>query len=121
MAQRWPKRGEVLTAVQVESDLALRDMPFYNIPIKRDPEVEYAWAPVQTAHLTVDELLAVPGFADSKWRFDRETDEWIPLFDFVGTAEEALAFVDVHKVWNTTFGRYEWWVLPKGHPRDYQG
>lgn len=120
MARRFPEHGDIFTAREV-FELPLRDSPSFGITVAHDPDVGYDDPPIQDSHTTVTDLLSVPGFAESKWRFIKETHEWIPMFDFVGTAEEALAFVDVHKVWNSTFECYEWWVLPKGHPRDYQG
>ena len=117
VTNRFPRRGEVFTGAEIYK-LPLRDSPYLSVPVAHDPEVSFDDAPIQDAHVTFDEMLAVPGFAESQWRFIRETDEWIPVFDFIGTAEEALAFCDVTKVWRSTWDRYEWWIVPKGHPRD---
>lgn len=116
--KRFPRRGEVFTAREVLG-LPLRDSPSWGITVAHDPEVEYDDPPMQDAHVTWEELLSVPGFAETQWRFVKETDEWIPVFEFVGTAEEALAFCDVSKQWSDIWRRYEWWVTPKGFPREY--
>lgn len=116
---RFPRRGEVFTGAEV-MQLPLRDSPSLCVPVKWDADVEHDEAPIQDAHLTQDELLSVPGFSESRWRFLFETDEWIPVFDFVGTADEALAFVDVSKEWDDTYQQHRWWVTPKGFPREYQ-
>ena len=115
---RFPQRGEIFTAEEVFA-LPLRDCPCLCIAVSCDPEVEYDDPPIQYSHLTVEQLLSVLGFAESKWRFIKETSEWIPVFEFVGTAEEAALLVDISKEWDDVFKRYSWWVTPKGFPREY--
>ena len=69
-----PVRGAVYTVAQIDNNLILRDSPFhYFFDEAGEKQV------VQTSHMAND-LSDLPGFADIRFTFIRETDEWIPLF-----------------------------------------
>lgn len=133
MNRYHPKRGQVYTLEQIYNTLELRDSAFLRFPfpspLKRDtdqwrPVDEYAprvrMQVIQTSHFTEAELLALPGWAETKWTYERETIEWIPLFTFAGEVEELVKLLDMEPS-NAKFApdmepRY-WWVTPKGLPR----
>lgn len=104
-----PQRGHVYTLQQIEKALDLRDSPC--LEFVHDNEL----AVLQTSHLSENELLAVPGFADTQWRYVLETYEWIPVFRYVDT-RPITDFVDITVI--TEYGETEYWATPKGHPRE---
>lgn len=104
------RKGDRFTLAKVHQ-LPLDDSPFL-LFTHRDEE-----AVVQTGHVTYEQLLSVPGFADTLWEFERETHEWIPLFRYVhGLNPPIEQFVDIEP----GLGDYEGqlWVTPKGFPRE---
>jgi hypothetical protein len=108
-------RGRVYTAHQVLKDLELLDTPFFCF------EHEGGRGVVQTSHLRDEELLMVPGFADSWWRYQYTTNEWIPIFEFVLGLEKITDLVDLVRIPEEDekdFGD-RWWATPKGFPREY--
>ena len=106
-----PRRGDVYTAAEVEA-LSLRDAPFYRFVVNGNVEV------IQTSHLTVEQLLSVPGFAQTRWRYERETHEWIPLFRAVDDAA-VQACVDTEPAIDPYGDGHPWlWVTPKGFARE---
>jgi hypothetical protein len=112
MARYYPKAGQVYTLAQIENELNLDDSPslsFRRIDGKRGL--------MQTSHLTKEELLSIPGMADSEWQYLRTTSEWIPLFTYVGVADPKT-LVDVEP-WEDDFGDQPdlLWITPKGFPR----
>ena len=80
--RKYPKPFEVYTFREICEDLILRDSPhlmFYDTEGERDV--------IQTSHMTEEDMLSVEGFADSKWKYIRETDEWIPIFMYAGDVD----------------------------------
>lgn len=71
---------------------------------------------IQTSHLMEDELLSVPGLADTEWRYTRTTHEWIPLFHCVDNAA-VLQCVDIRPSLSEFDGPDAKWITPKGFPR----
>lgn len=100
----YPVMHSVYTAREVY-ELELLDSPFLRFCVGGSMAV------IQTTHLTEEQLLSVPGFADTRWRYQRTTHEWIPLFMAVSDTE-VYACVDIE------LGPDEPWVTPKGFPRD---
>lgn len=74
---------------------------------------------VQDSHITEKELLSVPGIENTKWKYIRETNEWIPIFTYCSD-----------EPWETYFDSEPYrgccpstngdslWITPKGFPRD---
>lgn len=108
-----PVRGQTYTLAEIET-LALRDSPFLRVPVDGGE-----LAPTQTSHMDVRLVEVSPEWADSKWTYQYETDEWIPLFRFAGTPEEQEALVDVYEVpveKRLFRDEREFMVTPKGFP-----
>lgn len=106
-----PVSGQVYTLAQIFNDLNLPDSPSLCFSYLVKGGV------IQTSHVTHAELLAVPGFAESRWRYRYETSEWIPLFMYAGEAP-ITEFVTIEP-WLADFPEAEtFWVCPKGHPRE---
>lgn len=66
-------RGQVYTLEQLES-FSLSDAPFLMV------EHEDHYYPVQTSHLTAEQLMNDLGWANTEWKYRYTTDEWIPIF-----------------------------------------
>jgi hypothetical protein len=105
----YPKINAVHTASQICS-FDLLDSPFFRFCVDGAIQV------IQTCHLTDEELLSVPGFAGTRWRYERTTEEWIPLFRAVDDTE-ILACVDIEPDVSPFSRSGELWVTPKGFPR----
>ncbi len=119
---RYPYPGNIYTLAQImEQDLP--DAPSLGFRMAPNPsapaEIESVLAVIQDSHLTVEQLLYVPGLADTEWRYIRTTNEQVPVFNYAGELEKLLACVDIEpEIGN--FGQeecYGWWVTPKGYPR----
>jgi hypothetical protein len=131
----YPKRGGVYTLREVEIVLELRDsahLGFWHdlgaawvcascanddddCPYVHNHKVQCV---IQTSHVTRDDLLSIPGFADSKWKYRYETDEWIPVFEFVGTdIQQFVNIVPSLCDYNLDRDPNSQWVTPKGFPR----
>lgn len=105
-----PKPGALYTAEQILNDLDLDDTPHWQF------HHEGKLCVVQDAHLTRQELLSVPGFAETTWTYIRTTSEWIPLF----TATSASAVrdcVDIEPRIDPYLDDAGFWVTPKGFQR----
>ena len=88
----YPKRGEVYTVEQIVTELKLRDSPFLKANIT-NPLGEVVDVVIQLAYID-DYAKLIPIMGNDKYRYIRETDEWIPVFQFVGSEEEFLKSVD---------------------------
>lgn len=114
-----PKQHEVYTLRDIVQKLSLRDSPHLGFQFRSpDPqETESVLAVIQNSHVTDEDLLSIPGFADSKWKYLRETEEWIPVFSYADElpiTDFVEMELDLHP-YNLT---HQWWVTPKGFPRD---
>jgi hypothetical protein len=107
--RRYPQIGQNYTLEQIVRELRLRDCPALMVQLNAKMSC------VQDSHLSEQELLSVPGFAQTKWRYVRETHEWIPVFHWAD-ATDPLTFFDVEPS-NDDPDRYDW-VTPKGFPRE---
>lgn len=107
----YPKRGQQYTLLQIMKDLYLRDSPHLCI------DVEGVDGVMQTSHLTEEELLSVDKIGDTNWQYVRETDEWIPIFKYVGNPHNLpiTHFVDVEDYAALPPHDHEkFWITPKG-------
>ena len=101
---KLPSRGEIYTLQEIEETLHLKDSPCLLFHHNKTECV------IQNSHITSEDLLGIPGFAQTLWRYIHTTEEWIPVF--VSTESSILEFVDV------AIGvRGGVWVTPKGFPR----
>lgn len=101
----YPRAQSIYTLLEIESRVELRDAPSLGFVH------EGFTACIQTAHLTVHQLLQVPGLAGSKWQYLRDTKEWIPIFRAIDPAA-------IHECVDIAIDpEYGTWVTPKGHPR----
>lgn len=111
--KNYPKRGEVYTYAEIIK-LELRDTPCLRF-ISGD-----SYSAVQDSHVTEEELLTVPQWAESKWKYQYETSEWIPVFHYVGDIELS-ELLDIEPLINPyereADGGDVMWATPKGFPR----
>lgn len=119
--EKYPVRGQVYTGKEVETELTLRDSAFLRFIYKGKLCV------IQGSTVTTEQQMAVPGFAESRWRYQYETREWIPLFicaDEVtynaehpdGTHLSVLEFVDIEPDIDFNGRQTEhYYVTYKGH------
>jgi hypothetical protein len=115
MPNVYPKQYQSYTAEEIFKVLHLRDSPSLSF---RHNGIRGC---IQESHVTVDEILSVPGFKESKWIYIRETYEWIPIFKFNEKAEQppVTTFVDIEPyddIYQLEGGAF-WWATPKGFPR----
>lgn len=113
MDRKYPVRGLVYTAKQIENDLRLEDSPHYMFLLDRRRGV------IQNSHLTAAEFLSVPGMADTRWRYLRTTNEYIPLFEYAGEVQSLRDVLHVEPGLDFITGEDDghWWATPKGFPR----
>lgn len=117
MADRqYPVRGLVYSAKQIETDLKLDDSAHYMFLLDKRRGV------IQNSHLSVADLLSVPGMADTRWRYLRTTNEWIPLFEYAGEHDALRAVLDLEHGKDFITGKDDghWWATPKGFPRSQE-
>ena len=108
-----PVRGQQYTLREV-FNLNLRDSPHLGVTIDGKDGV------IQNSHLTEEEMLTIPGFADTKWTYRYETDEWIPIFQYAKLNPPIENFVD-HEPAIDAWSHEETdelWIIPKGFPRE---
>lgn len=114
MKRKLPVRGFQYSLRQIYEQLDLDDSPSLHIRIGD------LKGPIQDSHVTVEQMLSVPGLADTQWTYRRTTWEYIPCFEYSGTAEAILACVD-SEPWKPRFAGDEvdnyTWITPKGFPR----
>jgi hypothetical protein len=96
-----PIKGTVYTLFEIETHLTLDDMAHLMFDGPNGRELV-----VQNSHLTKGQLLSVPGFSGTRWRYLHTTREWIPIFKYVGV-QPITNFLDIDGDWAT----------PKGFPR----
>lgn len=108
MKKNLPKQGAIYTAKQILEELNLKDSPFFRFHFNNEIQV------IQTSHCSEEELLEVPGFAESRWRYERTTSEWIPLF-MLDVDQDITEWVDMEPD-NSPFvkNNRSMFVTPKG-------
>jgi hypothetical protein len=99
----FPVFNTVYTFNEIMS-LDLPDIPFLQF-VYNDKECV-----IQTSHITNESLLTIPGMSESKWRYERTSREYIPLFWYADDNIQTL--VDIKETKNA------YWVTPKGFPRE---
>lgn len=107
-----PKSGEVYTLFCIEKELKLDDIPCLNFKFGR-------YGTVQMSHLTSEELLSIPLFADTLWQYERTTFEWIPIFRYSDRNKYPVTrflTLEIDKENPST-----WWACPIGFPRKQWG
>lgn len=106
-----PKRGNSYFASTILLDMELPDSPFFRF------EHDECGGTIQTSHLTTEQLLSVPGFENTLWKYQYTTREEIPIFayDTRSNAAPITAFVDLEEMHDSPD---EWWATPKGFPRE---
>jgi hypothetical protein len=106
--RKSPRAGELYTLEEITKVLYLRDSPALMM------ELDGKEGCVQNSHLSDEEILSVPGFAKTWWRFVRETHEWIPVFQWADSTDPRE--VVVVEPLKDDPNRYLW-IVPKGFPR----
>lgn len=100
-----PKQNQVYYAVEV-FELDLQDSPFLILP----------QGTVQTTHVSVEDLLDIPGMSELRWRYALTTYEGCPLFYPESTPEELAACFNFGP-FNDGYSREnDVCVTPKGFP-----
>ena len=111
MANIRPRPGQVYSSEEIIKDLSLRDSPFFKFMFGNHSVV------IQTSHMTDEQLLSVEGFASVRWKYIRETSEWIPIFHAVDN-DEILRLVNIEKSTDNYDGGDGYWVTLVGHHRE---
>ena len=101
--QNIPVRGATYN-LRTIYQLDLQDSPCLMVM------VEGRLYPVQDSHVTIDELLSVPGLADTEWAYRYTTEEWIPVFD--SCSGQTAFFFDIQRM----EAEDSYWITPKGFP-----
>lgn len=101
-----PIRGRVYTLREIVRDLELLDAP----------SLGFADGVIQDAHCTCEQLLAVPGLADTEWKYICTTHEWIPVFKAVNN-DEVRKCVDVVFYGDVLMRQDYAWITPIGLSR----
>lgn len=99
-----PVRDQIYTLEEILNSLKLPDSPSLLIDEQNNC--------IQSSHVTEEELLGVPGISDTRWRYERTTHEWIPLFRYV----DDMCITHFCEIQATHDGNGKW-VTPKGYPR----
>lgn len=108
--QNRPRQNSVYTVREILTELFLRDMAHLGFTYQGQRSV------IQESHITEQEFLDT-GISEVKFTYMYETSEWIPVFRAVDN-EEVLAYVDItEEVSPYRDSELEWWVTPKGCPR----
>ena len=114
MAKRiFPRRDEVYTFAQIVNELDLRDsacLTFWENEICQN---------IQDAHINEHDMLALPHWAESRWKFVMETNEWIPIFRFAKDNEVTIDQLVDKEPYIDPFAKEDGvlWVVPKGTDR----
>lgn len=105
-----PVKGSIYDLAEV-FDLNLLDSPSLGFSYNGRQCV------IQDSHVTVEEVLSVPGLAATEWRYVRTTSEWIPVFEAINDAA-VIACLDIEPEFDPHDEDAErFWVTPKGFPR----
>lgn len=119
---KYPNQRQTYSLREILTELKLRDNPWLGIPAPT-PSVGNVTmacqAPVQGEFGGGDEEFLAK-FGDLPFTYIRETDEWIPIFRYAGTVEEAKEHFD-YAVMLTDFfddGVVPWHVTFKGYPEE---
>ncbi len=110
---KYPRRNEVFQFKEL-SQIVLSDSPHLCFFLKVNGQ--RVRCVIQTSHVTDAQLLAVPGFADSLWRYCYTTNEQIPIFQYMDPMIPITNIVDVEPSTDDFDNelRLQCWVTPKG-------
>jgi hypothetical protein len=106
-----------MNSLLLNSIYTLREVEAFDLQSKPALFVTYGdmCSPIQTSHLSSrSQLLSVPGFADTHWKYACTTDDGIPIFKYVDQ-NPMSDFVDIATVDGPT-GKAMYFT-PKGMPR----
>ncbi|TPG59882.1 hypothetical protein [Ewingella americana] len=110
-----PQSGKTYTLQQILTNMDLRDAPSLNFTIDG---IETC---LNDSHVSEEDLLTIPGFAESLWNYVRETSEWVPIFQYSKANTQPMTdfidyedLVDPHSDYDAP---KELWCIPKGFPR----
>ena len=105
-----PEAGKTYDLRTIEKELDLRDSPFLRFRDERGTHC------IQTSHLTEDELLELPNWAKSRWTYQYETHEWIPLFMFA--SDNSVPITELVDIEPDEYLESQFWVVPKSAYRE---
>lgn len=72
---------------------------------------------IQKAHVTDEELLSVPSFADTRWMYYKTTQERIPIFMYVGS-NPITNYVTLETPTLESYNDDKYWACPIGFYRE---
>lgn len=111
-----PQAGVSYTLQCILQDLELKDSPHLGFIGHTADGFEHRTV-IQDSHVTQDEFLA-SGIGDTFWVYRYTTQEWIPVFEAVDSAE-VCKFVDITRDGSEFAEPHHLWVTPKGCPRPW--
>ncbi|HRP36230.1 MAG TPA: hypothetical protein PLS50_00290 [Candidatus Dojkabacteria bacterium] len=104
----YPKVNEIYTLDQICNVLELDDIPCLEFKFGR-------YGNVQMSHVTNEQILSIPLFSETKWKYIRTTFEWIPIFKYSEENKYPISrFLDLEINIDQPS---TWWATPKGFPR----
>lgn len=86
--------------------LTLTDTPCLNISHENETY------PIQTSHISEEELLSIEGWGKSTWVYKFTTSEWIPIFEATPDFNKDLVHIESREV--QYLGESDIIVEPKG-------
>lgn len=105
----YPIENEVYSLDFILGQLKLQDIPSLHFNHEGFGTV------IQHSHCANEELLTIPGFAKTKWRYIRTTREWIPIFEYV--EEEPIEKFVTIEMDRSPHNDNMFWVCPLGAQR----
>jgi hypothetical protein len=110
---KYPVTGAIYTLLEM-TELSLPDEPFLRFRHQGEIAVIQEGGTIST-----EELLAIPEIANSKWRYQYTTHEYIPLFMYAGESD-ILELVTVEDNLHNDHGDDPFWAYFKADPRPQQ-
>lgn len=109
----YPKSGQTYTFREMCEKLELRDSPHLGFLHNGMSQV------VQDSHCGQTAMLELPLWADSRWTYKYETDEWIPVFRFAADNTVKIEDLCVLEPLLDPHAAHqgELWAVPKGTER----
>jgi len=112
-----PQRGAVYNLSEILCDLELLKsacLCFYVQDLCYSDNRSSTEQIVDFTHLTDDQLLAIPGWSETQWRFAYETEEWTPVFRAIDDRSvERLCHIEPY-VDRDMQSINHMWVTPRG-------
>jgi hypothetical protein len=108
-----PKCGTIYTFRQIITQLYLRDAASLSF------KIDGQWECVNDSHCGEQAVLAIPGWAGSRWIYRYETEEWVPVFEFADdNVIKMEQLVDCEPCIDPFAEKQSKWLTPKGFPRE---